>query len=78
MTHDIHGAHGVVDPTEQPLPVSAGVTFGFKLILIGGFLASLMQGIFVLRASPFGRVWPAADVAKVQLPPMNLSTTSGQ
>lgn len=66
-----HGTDEPFDPKYGPLPVSGGVTFGFKLLLIGGVFFSTMQGIFVVSASGFGRVWPAADVVKIQLPPPN-------
>ncbi len=52
-----------------PLPVTAGITNGVKLLIVGGVLLSILQGMFVGMSSGFGRVWPAADSAKIQLPP---------
>jgi hypothetical protein len=62
-----------------PLPAHAGVTGGVKLLILLGLLVSIMQGLFVAFAAapvfklddpaPFGRVWPAADSAKIDLPP---------
>jgi hypothetical protein len=68
MSHD---AHGMPDMGGEPLPATAGISFGVKLLVVGGVLLSIMQGSFVAAASPFGRVWPAADSAKIQLPPKN-------
>lgn len=68
MSHG-HGVHGAAAHGERPLPVSAGTTIGVKLMIVGGLLASIMQGFFVAESSGFGRVWPAADVVKIQLPP---------
>jgi preprotein translocase subunit SecY len=53
----------------EPLPAHAGITNGVKLLILAGLLVSIMQGLFVGLSSPFGRVWPAADSAKVDLPP---------
>ena len=53
----------------DPLPAHAGITNGVKLLIVLGVLVSIMQGLFVGLSSPFGRVWPAADSAKVDLPP---------
>ncbi len=52
-----------------PLPAGAGVANGVKMLVVLGVLVSIMQGMFVGLSSPFGRVWPAADSAKVDLPP---------
>ena len=52
-----------------PLPAHAGVTNGVKLLIVLGVLVSIMQGLFVGLSSPFGRVWPAANSAKIDLPP---------
>ncbi|MBV8367794.1 MAG: hypothetical protein JO036_02505 [Candidatus Eremiobacteraeota bacterium] len=70
MNHD--DAH---DPFEGPLlPASADITIGVKLLLVAGILVSLMQGIFVHLAAPYGRVWPAEASAKITLPPSHLQT----
>ncbi len=53
----------------EPLPAHAGITNGVKLLIVAGVLVSIIQGLFVGLSSPFGRVWPAADSAKVDLPP---------
>ena len=68
MSHDAHTASGAADDL-PPLPVTAGITFGVKLLIVGGVVLSLMQGAFVELSSGFGRVWPAANSAKVPLPP---------
>ncbi len=63
-SHDSHGAH-----RERPLPASSATTLGVKLLVLAGLLASIMQGSFTVASSGFGRIWPAADVVKIQLPP---------
>ncbi len=75
MSHDPHAAHGAVHASHEgahggrALPVSAGTTFGVKLMIIGGLVFSIMQGAFTVGSSGFGRVWPAEDVVKIPLPP---------
>ena len=64
-----------LDPFEGPLlPASADITIGVKLLLVAGILCSLMQGIFVHLAAPYGRVWPAEASTKITLPPSHLQT----
>jgi hypothetical protein len=71
MTHDPHAAP--ISPDDlPPLPTTTGVAFGMKLLIFGGLFLAAMQGFFVTGASSFGRVWPAADSAKIPLPPANL------
>jgi hypothetical protein len=66
-------SHGhVASDADPPLPATAGVTFGVKLLLLGGILVSIMQGVFTFVASPYGRVWPSEASAKVELPPAHL------
>jgi hypothetical protein len=36
---------------------------------VGAVLLAIMQGAFVEISSDFGHVWPAADSAKIDLPP---------
>jgi len=63
------------DPFEGPLlPATADLTIGVKLFLLAGILVSLMQGIFVHLAAPYGRVWPAEASTKITLPPSHLQT----
>jgi len=65
------GAHTAADG-DPPLPASAGVAGGVKLLVLLGLLAAVMQGAFVVASAGFGRVWPAADSGKVPLPPATL------
>lgn len=51
------------------LPATAQIANGVKLLIVVCFLLAVMQGAFVGMSSGFGRVWPAADSAKIQLPP---------
>ncbi|MBV9263695.1 MAG: hypothetical protein JO324_05180 [Candidatus Eremiobacteraeota bacterium] len=60
------------DAAEAPLPASAGVTMGVKVMLIGGILVSIMQGAFTMASSGYGRVWPSEASAKLDLPPAHL------
>lgn len=66
-----HG-HTTDTPADPPLPASAGVTIGVKVLIFGGILVSIMQGAFTMAASPYGRVWPSEASAKVALPPSHL------
>ena len=70
MNHHMgHTSHTAPDQY-PPVPASEGATFGVKLLLFGGVFLSTMQGVFVaILASGFGRVWPAANSAKIPLPP---------
>ena len=63
--------HALPDMSAEPLPASGGISVGIKILIVGGVLLAIMQGSFVAAASPFGRVWPAADSAKIPLPPKN-------
>jgi len=64
--------HPVTGTSRPPLPASGGITFGVKLLLIGGIALAAMQGFFVTGSSGFGRVWPAEASAKIDLPPAHL------
>ena len=68
MSHDFHGSDGYNTP---PVPSTGTITMGVKLLVVLGVLVSIMQGSFVGFSSGFGRVWPAANSAKVPLPPSN-------
>ncbi len=69
MSHDVHGAaHASADELPR-----GTITMGVKLLVVAGVLASIMQGLFVGCSSGYGRVWPAADSVKLELPPANLS-----
>jgi hypothetical protein len=70
VSHDAHAASGAADD-HPPLPVTAGITPGVKLLIVGGLALALLQGAFVDMSSGFGRVWPADNSAKIQLPPMS-------
>ena len=74
MSHDPHIAAHAPTPSMEgaehpPLPVTAGITWGVKLLIVGATVLSILQGLFVGLQSPFGKVWPAADSTKIQLPP---------
>jgi hypothetical protein len=63
-------SHSAYHPdVDAPLPAGASIANGVKLLVLLGILCSIMQGTFVAISSGFGRVWPAADSAKIQLPP---------
>jgi hypothetical protein len=69
-----HDAHHVSVPgggEHPPLPVSAGITLGVKLLILGGLVLALTQGLLTVIGSPFGRVWPAEASARIPLPPPN-------
>lgn len=52
-------------------PETSGIAVGVKALVVGGVVLAIMQGMFVAASSGFGRVWPAADSAKIPLPPSN-------
>ena len=64
--------HTTFTPADPPLPASAGVSMGVRVLILGGILASIMQGAFTMAASPYGRVWPSEASAKIDLPPAHL------
>jgi hypothetical protein len=66
--HD-HGAVHLPHPPGR-LGITRGVLFFVFIVIV----ISTIQGAFVIAAAPWGRVWPAADSAKIQLPPMNLGS----
>ena len=70
MSHHAQGEAGTVG--SPPLPESGGIAAGFKVLLVVGTLLVIMQGSFVAAASGFGRIWPAANSDKVELPPSTL------
>ena len=63
MSHD--DVHVLPDPD---VPVSQGVPTSARLLMAGALLIIAIQGMFVVMASVFGRVWPAADSVRVNLP----------
>ncbi|HMD02243.1 MAG TPA: hypothetical protein VKG44_04675 [Candidatus Baltobacteraceae bacterium] len=68
MNHDATTASGTA--ADRPLrPATFEVPPLVKLMVLAGLALVLMQGSFVEAACAFGRVWPAADSAKIQLPP---------
>jgi hypothetical protein len=71
VSDDPHATHGA-GAGHPPLPATGGISFGVRLLVVGGVVLAIMQGSFVVGSSPFGRVWPAAASAKIELPPMNL------
>jgi hypothetical protein len=70
MSHDAQAPSGAAGG-DQPIAVSAGIANGVLVLIVGGLALAIMQGFFVAESSGFGRVWPAADSVKVQLPPSN-------
>jgi hypothetical protein len=63
-SHDTHVGNS------QPIGhISAGV----KTAVVLGVMLAILQGLFVGLSSGYGRVWPASDSAKIQLPPANLN-----
>jgi len=69
----IHDAHAAAGAGNGPLlAASTEISGGVKFLVLLGVLASIMQGSFVVAASGFGRVWPSANSATVQLPPAKL------
>jgi hypothetical protein len=71
MSHDVHTASAPSDH-DRPLPASAGVSAGVKLLVVAGVALCILQGSFVAAASGFGRVWPSANSVNIQLPPAAL------
>lgn len=69
MTHDTHSTHGISDHGLPPLPASADIAWGVRLLVLGTILLSLMQGSFVVSSSHDMHVWPSIDSTKVVLPP---------
>jgi hypothetical protein len=70
VSHDAHGAPGAAEG--PPLPTTAGIAMGVKVLVVGGMLLAILQGSFVAASSGFGRIWPAADSDKIGLPPSTL------
>lgn len=62
-----HGEHQEV-PEGAALQHVPALMVGLLVIV---FLIIALQGAFVEAASPYFHVWPAADAAKVVLPPWN-------
>jgi hypothetical protein len=50
------------------VPVSAGVPRSAQFLMACAVLIVFMQGAFVVIAAVYGRVWPALNSVKVQLP----------
>lgn len=73
MSHDAYAAHAPSPSVEEaehpPLPATAGIAWGVKMLIVGAVVLSILQGLFVGLQSPFGKVWPAADSTKIPLPP---------
>lgn len=67
MSHDFHGS--AADSHAAPVPAGGTITMGVKLLVVGGVLLSIMQGMFVGLSSHYGRVWPSEASTKVPLPP---------
>jgi hypothetical protein len=69
-------SHGPSDHATQPVSHDIGIpNFALFFVLVTICL-SIMQGTFVVLASPWGRVWPSENSAKVPLPPANLTQTT--
>jgi len=71
MSHD--GGHSEhADGLGGPLlPASADLSWGVRILVILVIATSIMQGSFVVGSSRDMHVWPAADSAKVDLPPFH-------
>jgi hypothetical protein len=50
------------------VPVSAGIPSSARYLMVAAVLVIFIQGAIVVGASAFGRIWPAANSTKVQLP----------
>jgi hypothetical protein len=57
--------HAILD---AEIPVSAGVPAMARFLMAGAVAIVFMQGAFVVIASVYGRIWPALNSTKVQLP----------
>ena len=68
MSYDAH----TTGNGHAPVPTSSGIGAGVRLLVLLGILIGIVQGSFVVAASGFGRVWPAADSVKIKLPPAKL------
>jgi hypothetical protein len=69
MSHDAPIKEGEAPGDEKLVPQSVGIANGVRVMLVGAVLLAIMQGAFVEISSDFGHVWPAADSAKIDLPP---------
>jgi hypothetical protein len=69
MSHGAPIKAGEAPGDEKLVPASVGIGNGVRVMLVAAVLFAIMQGAFVEASSDFGHVWPAADSAKIELPP---------
>lgn len=64
-----HGTHTTPSTSLPPHPGRLGMPRFALIFVVAAILCSVMQGSFVVSAAHWGRVWPATDSTKIQLPP---------
>jgi hypothetical protein len=52
---------------DAPVPRSSGMPLSVRVLIFGSLFLVLMQGIFTVVSSDFGRIWPSGDSAKIPL-----------
>jgi len=73
MSHDAHNGHGNGAFAGGPLlPATANAPSGVKVLIVLGAVVVIVQGFFVTSSSGFGRVWPSAASATIDLPSPHL------
>ncbi len=71
MSHDASTALG--NGTHPLRPTTFHIPVGIRWLVVCAVVIVIVQGSFVAGSSGFGRVWPAADSAKIPLPPATLT-----
>jgi len=71
VSHDVAAAQ--FNGGHQLRPATFEIPVGIRFLVVCAVAIAIMQGSFVAAASGFGRVWPAADSAKIVLPPASLT-----
>lgn len=74
MSHDVHStSNGGIPPRHMLDKLGFGIPNGALLFVLVSILLAIMQGSFVVAASPWGHIWPAANSTSVPLPPEHLT-----
>ncbi len=74
MSHDVHAASSSeIPPVHMRDKLGFGIPNGALLFVLFSILLAIMQGSFVIAASPWGHVWPAVGSTNLELPPSHLS-----
>ena len=68
MAHEHGSGHDQGHPLHNAqVPQSTGIPMGVRVLVGGSLLLIMMQALFTIGSSNFGRVWPSTDSAKVKL-----------